>query len=112
MRTQRRWRCADCRREWAYAHNWNERNCPACGSKLIERVEFQGMYDIDTPLSMTPKDDKPAPALPVPGLLGIDAPPVTLVAGELRRLTEQIAAIHAAVVLPGDNEDRLAGRFE
>jgi hypothetical protein len=49
MRSQQRWRCRECFREWAYAHEWNECNCPACGSPEIERVEFKGLFDINTP---------------------------------------------------------------
>lgn len=64
MRTQKRWYCWDCRREWAYRHEGPEDECPGCSSRRIERIEFQGLFDIHTPkaVSVNAQDDMKPPS--------------------------------------------------
>jgi hypothetical protein len=47
MRMQRRWTCADCRREWVFSVGSNE-CCPACGSAKVAQVYFMGDFDSTT----------------------------------------------------------------
>ncbi len=43
----KRWRCLDCRREWAYSEPEPHR-CPVCRTDRTERHEIDGFFDIDT----------------------------------------------------------------
>lgn len=43
--TQTRWLCHACRREWAYAHGWDQsRGCPACQSHSIESITYKPVF--------------------------------------------------------------------
>lgn len=42
--TQTRYQCGGCYREWLYAHNWDGRHCPACGSAAVTRVTYAPVF--------------------------------------------------------------------
>jgi len=90
---QTRTRCVDCRREVVFRHTDRvcgpHTNCFACGSPNLERVEFEGYFDIDTQPDVIARagltlDDRDharlAPASVPPGSrLDQCQPPLTLV---------------------------------
>lgn len=76
MPTQKRWRCHNCHRQWAFAYHWDGSSCPICHATEIEQMTFQGWFDIDTPGSAI-QDAYDAAQLPAPV---IQEPPAALLA--------------------------------
>jgi hypothetical protein len=67
MTQQTRWQCADCHREWLYATNWNETNCPTCGSPHVSRVTYSAVFpgaDIGTRSEDIPREVPELPPTP------------------------------------------------
>jgi len=87
MRTHKRTRCRECRREWAWRrvspYTGPATHCPACGGQYLDVIEVKGFFDIDTPLDVSlGLPDTPASALTpmnpdTPLVLSLD-PPKTL----------------------------------
>lgn len=50
--TQKRWKCADCGREWVWGFRWSEeQGCPACHSSSIAQIDYHPIFpgaDIET----------------------------------------------------------------
>ncbi len=88
MRTQTRWACGSCHREWIFKKEGPEDTCPVCGIKG-SRVEYQGLFDIHTPadvmrgLHEAPLRDAPPP--PAQRQSEIVPPPMTLANEDLWR---------------------------
>jgi hypothetical protein len=70
MIQQTRWFCHSCRREWVYAHQWDETAgvCPNCQGQRIERVTYTPVFpgaDIGTKAEDVPRAAPELPSTPV-----------------------------------------------
>ncbi len=83
MRTQKRWECRECHREWIHRTQGPDGNCPACGSPEIYRVEFSGLFDIHTPAAVMQGHVEAPP--PVKRESEVVPPPMTLTTEDLWR---------------------------
>jgi hypothetical protein len=85
MRTQKRWKCHDCQREWIYktALAGPVDNCPACGSQWFEQITFTGLFDINTPPAVS--EGIPEAPAPVKRDSVVLDPPMTLQREDLWR---------------------------